>query len=136
MSWATIRDGMKARLATISGLVAYDVMPDNLPDHDVAIVLPGDPLIEPAGHQRKVDINIRVVVRCTRATARDAQDALDAYIWPTGASSIQAAVEAGRTLGGAADDTQFVRVVQYGPSATDNKGQWQADVMFRAKVTA
>lgn len=134
MSWATIRDGMKTRLDTISGLKAFDVMPDSLPNANCAVVLPGDPVFEPAAHGLKVSVNIIVMVRCTRATAKDAQDALDAYIWMTGTSSVPAAVNAGRTLGGAADDCQFVRVSGYGvPENT--QGAMQANIMFRAMVT-
>lgn len=135
MSWVTIRTGMETRLATISGLKAFDKMPSSLPNQNVAVVLPGEPVIEAAGHGNKVDVHIRVVVRCVRATAEDAQAALDVYIWPSGGSSVQAAVEGGPTLGGAVDDVRFVRVGSYG-SVENTAGGFQADIIFRAKVTA
>ncbi len=139
MSWATIRDGMKTRLDTISGLKAHDVLPSVMPDANVAVVLPGEPLLEPSGHAGMVDVNIRVVVRCSRATVQDAQNALDAYVWPSGTNSIQAAVEGGPQLGGAVDDCRFVRVAAYGTvedagTQTKTAGAMQADVMFRGKV--
>lgn len=131
MSWASIRTGMETRLATISGLVAHDVMAANLPDKDVAVVLPGDPLIEPSGHGGDVAVNIRVVVKCKRGDVADAQKALDAYIWPSGASSVIAAVDGDGTLGGAVDGTLFSRVANYGASEGE-AGAFQADVQFRA----
>lgn len=127
MSWARIRDGMRDRLATVQGLQAFDVMPATLPDRNVAVVLPGDPLFQPAGHRGKVSVAIRVVVRCTRATVKDAQDALDALIWPGG--GVIAAVEGDPTLGGAVDDCAYVRVTNYG--AVEGKpGSVQAEVEF------
>lgn len=135
MSWATIRTGMEAAINNIASLTVHPVMKDTLPEKNVAVVLPGEPLLAPSGHHNKVDVNIRVVVRVNRATAEDCQEALDAYVWPAGASSVQTAVEADNTLGGAVDDVQFQRVSNYGPSEGE-QGKWQADVLFRAKVTA
>lgn len=132
MSWATIRDGMKTRLATISGLATYDTMPDVLNNKDVAAVIPGDPVLEPTGHGRKTAVNIVVRVRCSRATSKDASDALDAYIWPTGANSIPAAVDAGRTLGGTVDDIRWTRMQSY---VSETQGVQQADLLFQAMVS-
>lgn len=135
MSWVTIRDGAKGLVDNISGLIVTDVMPDVLPNKDHAVVVPSDPLIEPSGHHGVTDIYFRVVIRCQRATAKDAQDALDAYLWPTGASSIVAAIEADPTLSGTVDDVQFLRVQNYG-IAEGTQGAFQADVSFKAKVAA
>lgn len=130
MSWATIRTGMETRLATISGLVAHPMMRETLPDKNIAVVLPGEPLIDAAGHGPYYWINVRVVVRVARATAEDAQAALDAYVWPSGANSIIAAVDADPTLAGTVDPVQFQRVANYGPSEGE-QGKWQADLLFR-----
>lgn len=142
MSWATIRDGMAARLNTIQGLSAVDTMRDTLPDKDVAVVLPGEPLMEPTAHRGKVGVNVRVVVMVSRASAKDAQDRLDEYVNPSGARSVIAAIAASRTTGqlpvdsvAQVDDTRWVRTTGYGPSAEVEK-RWQADVHFYATVTA
>jgi len=135
MTWATIRDGFKARLATIDGLTAHDVMPDSLPDKDVAVVLPGEPLFEPLSEDGLVSVNVRVVVRCFRGRGTDAQDALDAYLWPAGEKSVVAAVYLDPTLGDAVDDTQFVLVGSHG-AVTDKPGAFQADVTFRCSAAA
>lgn len=135
MTWAAIRDGMKTRLATISGLVPYDVFPDKSPDGDIAMVLPGQPLIEPSAHGGFYDVRMRVLARCQRATASDAQAALDPYLWPSGASSIIAAVYGDPTLGGVVDGCQFETVENY--NAVENSPhEWQADIYFKAKVDA
>lgn len=45
-------------------------------------------------------VDFSVLVLVSRADDRSAQKSLDAYITPTGTSSIKAAIEADRTLGG------------------------------------
>jgi len=130
VTWATIRDGFKTRLATIDGLTAHDVMPDSLPDKDVAVVLPGEPLFEPQSADGLFSVNVRVVVRCFRGRSTDAQEALDAYLWPVGEKSVVAAVYGDATLDGAVDDTQFTFVGAYG-AVQDKPGAFQADVNFR-----
>lgn len=133
MSWKTIRDGAKTRLDTISGLSARDTAPASLPDKDTATVLPGEPLIEPAGHRNKVFVRFGVYVRCVRGKLQDSQDALDDYLWPTGASSVKAAFEH-TTLSGTVDDVEFVNVSNYGGiEGTQGVG---ATVNFLAIVTA
>lgn len=135
-TWAEIRDGLKTRLVTISGLMAHDTMPSTLPDKDVAVVLYGTPLVlSPSGHARKVEIQVRVIVRVTRATPPDTQDALDAYIWPTGTNSIVAAINAGRTLGGKVDDTRWIGTGSVGvPEGHPNS--LQAELNFSCLVSA
>lgn len=134
MSWVTIRDGVKTRLDTISGLSARDTAPSTLPDRDTATVLPGDPLILPSGHHNKVDINFVVLVRCNRGKLKDSQDALDVYLWPAGSGSIVAALEGGSTLSSTVDDVRFTGVTAYG--GIEGTEAVQAQVNFTAKVTA
>ena len=136
MSWATVRDGMKGLVDNISGLTVSDVFPDNMAsDKNYAAVLPGQPVLESEGHGGMTRINIRLHVRCKRATAKDAQDALDAYVWPSGASSVQAAIEADPTLSGAVDGCWFLTVENYDVLAGE-PGVFAADVFFRAGVSA
>lgn len=135
-TWAEIRDGMKARLATISGLQAYDITPNKVADKDVAIVVYGEPVaFEPSAHARKVDVHIRVVVRVQRGNIEDMQDAMDAYLWPTGTDSIIAAVDGDRTLGNKVDDTQWQGTGSVGTVGATNEAL-QATIDFRCKVTA
>ncbi len=128
MTWGAIRDGFKTRLDTISGLSARDVMPDTLPDRDTATVLPGNPLLTSAAHGGKVEVNTRILVRCNRGKLNDSQDALDTFLWPTGANSIIAAVAGDLTLDGSVDDTRFVSVSAY--SGEDDTHAVRAEVNF------
>lgn len=130
MSWTTIRDGMKTRLATISGLTTFDVMPDTLPNKDNAVVLPGDPLIEIGAHGSKKLINLIVRLRCARATSKETAAALDTYV-----DGIEAAVNGDRTLGGAVDVCFLTGVQSYGNPDPLVK-QLETDVIFRAYGTA
>ena len=114
MTWKTIRDGVKTRLDTISGLSARDTAPASLPDKDTATVLPGEPVIAPAGHNGFMKVMFSVFVRCNRGKITDSQDALDDYITTTGASSIVQAIHGDRTLSGTVDDVRFVNVRGYG----------------------
>ena len=136
MSWATIRDGVKARLDTIDGLSAHDVMPQTLPDRDIAVVLPGNPVIEPDGHLAGVFVHFRVFVRCKRGKLKDSQDGLDPYLWPTGTKSIAAAVlgDTGLPKDGVntVHDTRFTGVTQY--SGEDDSFAVSANVLFTARA--
>lgn len=132
-TWVAIRDGMKTRLATISGLVAKDTVPKvGTADKNLAIVVYGEPFMEQAGHGDMVDIHLRVIVRVQRSKAEEMQDAIDAYIWPTGTNSIIAAVAADPTLGGIVDDTQWQGTGSIGP-LVDDQATWQATIDFRIR---
>lgn len=138
MSWATISAAMKSTIdAATIGLVVHDVMPGTLPDQDLCVVLPGEPWHEPDAHGDVV-VNIRVAVRCTRATPEDAQRALAVFTWPSGAQSVVAAVRALPNLGGAVSHCQYVRAGSHGQIADSgaNAGAFQADVIFKAVVQA
>jgi hypothetical protein len=132
-TWAEIRAGLKERLANIDGLVVHRAMPKTIADKDVAIVLYGDPLVAASGHGSKVNVGIRVVVRVTRGDLLDAQDAIDAYLWPVGPKSIVAAVNGDRTLGGKVDETQWQ---SSGSVGTLEDGSMQADINFLVTVAA
>lgn len=131
VSWSSVRDAVKTRLDTISGLSGRDTLPETLPDKDTATVLPGDGLfIEPVTHAGKWQCRFDIMVRCVRGKMKDSQDALDAYIDPFTANSIIAAVYADRTLGGAVDDVKCLGVSGY--RGVDNSVGVQADVQFLA----
>jgi len=136
-TWAQIRDGMKTRLDTIGApLVVFDTMPATVADKDVAIILYGDPLVVPTGHGGLASVGIRVIVRVTRGNIRDAQDAIDPYLWPSGAKSIVVAVLGDRTLGGNVSETQWVATGGAGANDGPDFKWLQADVSFRSVVTA
>lgn len=94
-----IADGIETRLATVSGLRVFDHVPDVFAP-PCSFVLPGSIAYwgDFAGGNAEVEVVITVVVG--RTSDRAAQKSLYAYMSYSGASSIRAAIEADRTLGG------------------------------------
>lgn len=100
---SSIRDGLKTRLATITGLRAYDLVPNDV-QAVAAVVEPASGTYHtsfaPAHTLRFV---IRVVVPITGGIEK-AQDLLDPYLDDAGSTSIRVAIEGDGTLGGVVDD--------------------------------
>lgn len=98
-----IKEGLQTRLATISGLRAYAQQPDN-------VNAPfGWPMLESITYNGAMGggliihtFTVSVVVG--RASERTAQNALDGYLSYAGATSVRAAIEGDRTLGGVVQD--------------------------------
>jgi hypothetical protein len=94
-----IKEGLQARLATISGLRAYVQQPDN---NNAPFAWP---MLESITYNGAMGggliihtFSVSVVVG--RASERTAQNALDGYLSYEGATSVRAAIEGDRTLGG------------------------------------
>ena len=98
MNVSSVRDGLKTRLATVSGLRVSDVIPDKV-NPPCAIVGQLDFTfdIDNARGLDQASCDIYVIVQ--RFDARSAQNKLDEYLG-SGAKSIKSAIEADRTLGG------------------------------------
>lgn len=93
--------GLKNRLATISGLRAFDYQPDNFQPPL------GFPLINSinfygAMQGGNVQYECTIMVIIGRFSDRLSQNLMDGYLAYSGATSIRAAIEADRTLGGVA----------------------------------
>lgn len=102
-----VRDGLETRLNTITGLRVYDYVPDDL-HYPAAVIFP------PIAADYTDDLGmggftVRFVVMLFVPAAIDRQQ-LDLYALMdrTGASSIFAAVEGDRTLGGLNVDARVV----------------------------
>lgn len=108
-----LRDGLKANLATISGLRSADTIPDN-PNPPIAIVVPQNIQFDNAMHHGMNTYGFSVIAIVQRAAERSAQNLLDTYVSSTGASSIKLAVESDKTLGGKAYDVRVTDVRSYG----------------------
>jgi hypothetical protein len=94
-----IKEGLQARLATISGLRTYAQQPDNV---NAPFAWP---MLESITYNGAMGggliihtFTVSVVVG--RASERTAQNALDGYLSYEGATSVRAAIEGDRTLGG------------------------------------
>jgi hypothetical protein len=99
MNPSQVRDGLKTRLQTITGLRAYDLIPDAVvPPCAVVGQLDFTFDIDNARGLDQAQVDVLVIVQ--RFSERAGQDKLDAYLAGTGSSSIKTAIEGDRTLGG------------------------------------
>lgn len=112
-SITNIRSGLATRLATISGLRTASTMPDN-PNPPIAIVIPDNINFDNAFQRGMDTLTFRIFVVVGRADERTAQNSIDAYCATSGASSIKAAIEGDKTLGGAAYNCRVTDMRNYG----------------------
>lgn len=133
MSIATIRDGLAANLQTISGLRASGDIPDN-PTPPIAIVQLNRVEYDNAFNKGLTIYNFVVSVVVGRASERTAQDRLNAFATPTGASSIKLAVQSDRTLGGSAYDVRVSEMQNIGAVLLGGESYLAAD--FAVQVYA
>ncbi len=108
-----LRDGLKANLATITGLRTTDTVPDN-PNPPIAIVLPQSVSYDDTFQRGMNTYTFSVLVIVNRVSERTAQNSLDAYVSGTGNSSIKRAVESDKTLNGKAFDVRVTDLRNYG----------------------
>lgn len=108
-----LRDGIKANLATITGLRTTDTVPDN-PNPPIATVLPQTVTYDNAFNRGMNTYTFAVLVIVNRVSERTAQNSLDAYVSSTGSSSIKLALESDKTLGGRAYDLRVSEMRNYG----------------------
>jgi hypothetical protein len=98
MNVSSVRDGIKTRLQTITGLRAYDVIPDKVtPPCAIVGQLDFTFDIDNARGLDQASLDVYVIVQ--RLDARSGQNKLDEYLG-SGSSSIKSAIEGDRTLGG------------------------------------
>jgi hypothetical protein len=107
---STVRDDLKARLGTISGLTVYDTMPGS-PEVPCAIVYPTTIVVHASFERGCSDVRFAVQVLVQMADWASAQDALDSYISIGTATSVIDALE-GFTTG--AEDVTVETVEDYG----------------------
>lgn len=93
-----IRDGLKTRLATITGLRAYDVVPGQIAAPAAVVKRRRTNYDVTFGGDHDFEFTVSLFVQA--ADQRSAQDALDAYLATSGAGSIIGAIEGDKTLGG------------------------------------
>lgn len=112
MSIATIRDGLAANVATISGLRVAKEIPDN-PNPPVAVIMLSNVAYNGAMHNGLVTYNFVITIIVGKVAEREAQRKLDGYI-STGAGSLKAAVESDKSLGGSAYDVRVSEMTNVG----------------------
>ena len=107
-----VRNGIKARLATIDGLRANATEPAS-PSPPAAWPIPRTGAYN-ADFEGDTTLQMVVRVVVNPADLNRGQTALDAYLSPTGANSIKAAIEADPSLGGVVDSTRVIGWSAYG----------------------
>lgn len=111
MTPSAVRQGLATALDTITGLRSFDYVPDGI-SPPAAVVEP----IEVSYHEAQVSTGLNyyrayILVIVGRMSDRSSQDRIDAYLNNTGASSIRAAIEADRTLGGACSTLSVIEAL-------------------------
>lgn len=112
-SLAQVRTGLKTTIASPTGLIGYNQVPEvaNLP---AFVVVPRE-IDFAVAMGRGVDVyEFDVIVLVSRRDDGLAQTDLDAYVTGAGSSSIRQAVWNGRTLGLADTDAHVYRMESYG----------------------
>ena len=97
-----VKTGLAARLATIAGLRTYAYQPDQL---NAPMAYSNRNTItyhRTFGGMTEQEYTVTVIV--ARATERTAEASVDGYTSYDGTTSVRAAIEADRTLGGVVDD--------------------------------
>ena len=121
---SAVRDALQVRLATISGLNAYDVWPDSI-QTPAACVLPARGNYHDTFDGRSA-FNFDIMVVVQAADLKWAQDALDGYLDFSGSSSIAAAIEGDKTLGGSAEGALITGWRDYGDILINGVGYFGA----------
>ena len=98
------KDGLKARLATISGLRCYDYQPDQVNPPFAFPTLNQIRYHATAMGSGGIEMDFDVTLVLTRQSERIAQDEIDKYMAYSGSQSVRAAIEGDRTLGGVVED--------------------------------
>lgn len=118
MNLATIRDNLKTRLATVTGLRAYDTVPDQIAV-PAAVVMPGETYVEyqTAMGMATAEVRFDIMLVVARTSERAAQNSLDAYLSSGTAisGSVIDALEGDRRLAGAVEDFHVESVGPPGP---------------------
>lgn len=97
---SAVRDGLKTRLQTISGLRVFDLVPDVVTPPS-AIVGQLDFTFDLNNARGLDQANCDIFVIVQRLSERAGQDKLDSYLSGSGIYSIKEAIEGDKTLGGA-----------------------------------
>lgn len=100
-----VRAGLGTALDTITGLRVFDYVPDSL-SPPAAVVEPLEVDYDEAMRRGLNFYRAFILIIVGRMSDRSSQDRLDAYVAGSGASSVKAALEADKSLGGACSTLQ------------------------------
>lgn len=108
-----IRAGLATNLATISGLRTSALIPD-APQPPIAVVIPNSISYDTTFHRGFDTYSYTVTLIVGRQSDRTAQNTLDGFCNPSGATSVKTAIESDRTLGSIAQSLRVTDMATYG----------------------
>jgi hypothetical protein len=111
-----LRTGLANRLTTITSLRSSAYIPDN-PQPPVAVVMPGRITYDQAFGRGSDEYQFTIMLIVGRVADRASQTNLDAYCASSGSTSVKAAVEGDRSLGGKALDCRVTEMTNQGSLA-------------------
>lgn len=109
-----IRDGLKTRLVTITGLNGHARWPDQINLPAAAVEMASGVYDEDFEEGATYRFRVVLLAAALQRGFDAAQSNVDQYIVPTGTKSIKAAIEADKTLGGKADSVRVTGFSDYG----------------------
>lgn len=98
-----IMGGVRDRLATISGLTAYDYKPSTVNVPAGLVQLPNSINYHSTSGRGKIELTFTALVVVSTTSDESGQKQLSSYLDPTGATSVVTAIESDKTLGGLVD---------------------------------
>jgi hypothetical protein len=108
-----IRAGLATNLATISGLRTSALIPD-APQPPIAVVIPNSISYDTTFHRGFDTYSYTITLIVGRQSDRTAQNTLDGFCNPSGATSVKTAIESDRTLGSIAQSLRVTDMASYG----------------------
>lgn len=119
MSFATIADGIKKRLETISGLKVFATkeLPDSVNQFPAALILPGETPYVTTLSSTDCDYNFRIILLFAKADTPSAISKMLEYMAVEGSKSVVAAIHGDKTLDGSADTCKVSRNLGVGSTS-------------------
>jgi hypothetical protein len=128
-----IRVALATRLST-TGLNVHAIAPGQVIP-PCAVIIPNRPAVNYGiTMDGETQVNLLAVVLVSAANDASGQDVIDDYVSTSGTKSINAAVQADPTLGGAVEFTVVLQVMTYG--LTEYAGQQYMGCSFLIQVGA
>lgn len=128
---SSVREGIRTRLATISGLRTFAEVPDALVVPCAIVGIPTEIKFDFTLNRSNDQALFPVRVMVGKATDRAAQRNLDVYLQSSGSDSIKTAIEADSSLGGAANTVMVERVLGIGVYNVNGVDYLGADFQVR-----
>jgi hypothetical protein len=111
-----LRAGLATNLATITGLRANAIQPDN-PTPPQAVIFPTSITFDRTFKRGLDEYAFTITLIAGRQDARNGQAIMDGFCAPTGSGSIKTAIESDKTLGGACQTLRVTELSAYGSTS-------------------